>query len=164
MTTNHLSSIRSCYEFVGRARLKIDMATFSRLPLHELPSPCRAFLYAVLQLNRGKTAHAMSFLRKAKEKTRRAEELAYVLFMEGLVLLTTGEPGQAIALYKTCAEACKGSGDKGLRFDALVLLSAIYVALGEPETARPFELEAALIMPRGFLPTRKSKKGEQTPL
>jgi tetratricopeptide (TPR) repeat protein len=157
MTNKHLSSIRSCYEFVGRARLKIDMATFSRLPLQELPSPCRAFLYAVLQLNRGKTTHAMSFLRKAKEKTVRADELAYVLFMEGLLLLTSGEAGEAIALYKTCAEACKGSGDKGLRFDALVLLSAIYVTLGEPEMARPYELEAALIMPRIAQPKRRSE-------
>ncbi len=164
MTTNHLSSIRSCYEFVGRARLKIDMATFSRLPLQELPSSCRAFLYAVLQLNRGKTTHALSFLRKAKEKTLRAEDLTYVLFIEGLLLLTSGEPGQAIALYKTCAEACKGSGDKGLRFDALLLLSSIYVALGEPEMARPFELEAALIMPRIAPPGRGREKGDQTPL
>ncbi len=139
------------------------MAAFSRLPLHTLPSPCRAFLYAVLQLNRGKTGHAMSFLRKAEEEIIKVEELAYVLFLEGMVLLMSGKQGQAIALYKKCAESCKGSGDKSLRFDALLLLCSIYVALGQPEMAKPYEKEAALMMPRTVPGRRRSEKGEQTP-
>ena len=164
MKRNHLSSIRSCYEFVGRARLRMDMATFSRLPLQDLPSPCRAFLYAVLELNRGRTTHALAFLRKAKEENSKAGEVAYVLFIEGMVLLTSGDPGKAIALYKTCAESCKGSGDRSLRFDALLLLSSIYMALGEPEMAKPYEKEAALIMPRAMLKRRGSRELEQPPL
>ncbi len=139
------------------------MADFSRLPLHELPSPCRAFLYAVLQLNRGRNAHALSFVRKAEEEIVEVRELAYVLFLEGMVLLTSGKEGQAIALYKKCAESCKISGDKGLRFDALLLLCSIYVALGLPEMAKPYEKEAALLMPRTMPRGRRREKGEQTP-
>jgi tetratricopeptide (TPR) repeat protein len=163
MKRNLLSTIRSCYEFVGRARLELDMTAFSRLPLHTLPPQCRAFLYAVLQLNRGKSGHALSFVHKAEEKIIGVEELAYVLFLEGMALLTSGKQGEAIALYKKCADSCKSSGDKGLRFDALLLLCSIYVALGLPEMAKPYEKEAALIMPRTMPGRRRSEKGEQTP-
>ncbi|MGD0656863.1 MAG: hypothetical protein ABSD38_02235 [Syntrophorhabdales bacterium] len=163
MKRNLLSTIRSCYEFVGRARLELDMAAFSRLPLHALPPQCRAFLYAVLQLNRGRAGHALSFVRKAEEEIVEVEELAYALFLEGMALLTSGKQGQAIALYKKCAESCKSSGDKGLRFDALLLLCSIYVALGLPEMAKPYEKEAALLMPRTMPGRRRSEKGERTP-
>jgi tetratricopeptide (TPR) repeat protein len=163
MKRNLLSTIRSCYEFVGRARLELDMTAFSRLPLHTLPPQCRAFLYAVLQLNRGKAGHALSFVRKAEEEIIGVEELAYVLFLEGMALLTSGKQAEAIALYKKCADSCKSSGDKGLRFDALLLLCSIYVALGLPEMAKPYEKEAALIMPRTMPGRRRSEKGEQTP-
>ena len=163
MRRNPLSDIRSCYEFVGRARLELDMAAFSRLPLHRVPSPCRAFLYAVLQLNRGRNDHALSFVRKAEEEITDSGELAYAVFVEGMALLTSGRQVQAIALYKKCAEWCKSSGDKGLRFDALLLLCSIYMALGQPEMAKPYEKEAALIMPRTLLGRRKNEKGEQNP-
>jgi len=139
------------------------MAAFATLPLHALPSPCRAFLYAALQLNRGRNDHALSFARKAKEEIVEVEELAYVLFVEGMALLTSGRQEEAIAVYKTCEDLCRSSGDKGLRFDALLLLCSIYMALGEPEMARPYEKEAALIMPRRLLGKRKNKKGGQTP-
>jgi tetratricopeptide (TPR) repeat protein len=163
MRRNPLSTIRSCYEFVGRARLHLDMAAFTGLPLHALPSPCRAFLYAVLELNRGKNDHALSFARKAEEEIIEVKELAYALFVEGMALLTSGRQEQAISVYKMCEDLCKSSGDKGLRFDALLLLCSIYMALGEPEMARPYEKEAALIMPRRLLGKGKNEKGKQTP-
>ncbi len=108
MDHKHLSNIRSCYEFVGRAQLRIDMSTFSQLPLHELPPLSREFLYAVLQLNRGKVGHALGFIRQAKESAAKAEELVYALYVEGLLLLLLGESGEAIDRYKTCAEMSAG--------------------------------------------------------
>lgn len=148
MATRHLSSIHSCYEFVGRAQLRIDTAKFTELPLSELPPLCRQFLYAVLQLNRGKAEHALAFIRQAKESVVKAEELTYVLYVEGLLLLITGETYQAIERYKTCAEMCKLTDDKKLLFDALLLLSSIYATLGEPALSKVYEQQAALIMPK----------------
>lgn len=148
MATKHLSNIRSCYEFVGRAQLKIDMATFARLPLHELAPLARQFLYAVLQLNRGKAAHALAFIRQAKENATRPWELAYVLYTEGLLLLILGESDEAISLYKACIEICGQIGEKGLHFDALLLLSSVYMTMGEPAIAKAYERQAALILPR----------------
>ncbi len=148
MATKHLSDIRSCYQFVGRAQLKIDMSTFTQLPLHELPPLCRQFLYAVLQLNRGKAEHALGFIRQAKESAVKAEELAYALYVEGLLLLLVGESSEAIDRYKTCAEMCRQTGDKTLHFDALLLLSSVYLTMGEPALARVYEQQAALILPR----------------
>jgi tetratricopeptide (TPR) repeat protein len=153
MATKHpspkrLSNIRSCYEFVGRAQLKIDMAAFARLPLQEMTPIARQFLYAVLQLNRGKAAHALAFIRQAKESATKPHELAYVLYAEGLLLLILGESDEAIGLYKTCIEICGQIGEKGLHFDALLLLSSVYTTMGEPAIARVYEQQAALILPR----------------
>jgi len=148
MANKHLSDIRSCYEFVGRARLRIDMSTFSQLPLHELPPLSRQFLYAVLQMNRGKAGHALGFIRQAKKSAAKMEELAYALYVEGLLLLLLGESGEAIGRYKACAEMCRQTGDKALHFDALLLLSSIYMTMGEPALARVYEQQAALILPR----------------
>jgi tetratricopeptide (TPR) repeat protein len=148
MTTKPLSDIHSCYEFVGRAQLKIDMETFCGLPLHELPPLSRQFLYAVLELNRGKAAHALGFIRQAKESAVKPKELAHALYVEGLLLLLTGEADKAIERYKTCVEMCRVTGDKALHFDALLLLSSIYMTIGEPALARVYEQQAALILPR----------------
>src|SRR5208282_539894 len=132
MATEELSDIRSCYQFVGRAQLRIDMATFAPLPLHRLPILSRLFLYAVLQLNRGKEEHALAFIRQAKERALTTRNLAYVVLVEGLLLLLLGEPDEAIDCYKTCTDMCRRTGDRPLHFDALLLLSSIYTTMGEP--------------------------------
>ncbi len=148
MATEELSDILSCYKFVGRAQLRIDMATFAGLPLHELPVMSRLFLYAVLQLNRGKEEHALAFIRQAKERALTTKDLAYVVYVEGLLLLLLGEPDESIGCYKTCTEMCSQTGDKLLHFDALLLLSSIYSTLGDPDKAKIYERQAALMMPR----------------
>lgn len=124
------------------------MAQFSQLPLSDLPPLSRQFLYAVLQLNRGKAEHGLAFIRQAKKSVAKAEDLTYVLYVEGLLLLITGETYTAIERYKTCAEMCKLTDDKKLLFDALLLLSSIYATMGEPALAKVYEQQAALIMPK----------------
>lgn len=146
--TKQSSDIRSCYELVGRAQMKIDTAAFVELPLHEMTPLCRQFLYGVLQINRGKAAHAQGFIRQAKENAGTPEELAYVLYAEGLILLILGDSDKAIGRYKMCVEICRQTGDKALHFDALLLLSSVYATLGEPALARVYEQQAALILPR----------------
>jgi len=116
--------------------------------LHDLPVLSRQFLYAVLQLNRGKEEHALGFIRQAKESALKIEELAYVVYVEGLLLLLLGRPDAAIGRYKSCTEMCRRTGDRELHFDALLLLSSIYVTMGEPVQARAYEQQAALMLPR----------------
>jgi tetratricopeptide (TPR) repeat protein len=124
------------------------MDTFVELPLHELTPLARQFLYAVLQLNRGKAAHALAFIRQAKENASKPHQLAYVMYVEGLLLLILGESDEAIGLYKTCIEICRQIGEKGLHFDALLLMSSVYMTMGEPALARVYEQQAAMILPR----------------
>ena len=116
MAHKQLSDIRSCYELVGRAQLKIDTAAFAQLPLHEISPLCRQFLYAVLQLNRGKANHALGFIKQAKKRAAKPDELAHVLYTEGLILLVLGETDAAIGRYKICIEMCRQNRRQGAPF------------------------------------------------
>ena len=124
------------------------MTAFLDIPVSDLPALCRSFLYAVLQMNRGRYEHALSFVRQAKETACSPEELAYVLFVEGFLFVVTGANDLAILRYKACAQTCEISGVKKLQADALLLLSSIYLTMGEPAMARVYEKEAAFVLPR----------------
>jgi tetratricopeptide (TPR) repeat protein len=143
-----LSDIRACYEFVGRERLSIDVRRIVELPMDQANPSCRAFLYAILEMTRGKVKRAMGFIQQAKEHASDIEELTYVLYVEGVLLSLEGDYQQAIARHTRCAEVCKLTGDKRLESDALLYLSNVYLKLGEPAIAKVYEKEAALIMPR----------------
>ena len=143
-----LSDIRSCFDSVGREKLAIDSARMAQLPLDSVSSACRAFLYAVLELNRGKLKRAIRFISQAREQAEDIEELSYVLHVEGVLLSMRGEYRQAVAKHVRCAEICKLTGDKLLGCEALLRLSGLHLKLGEPAMAQVYEKEAALIMPR----------------
>jgi tetratricopeptide (TPR) repeat protein len=143
-----LSDIRACYEFVGRERLSIDVGRIVELPMDQANPSCRAFLYAILEMTRGKVKRALGFIRQAREHAADIEELTYVLYVEGVLLSLEGDYQQAIARQTRCAEVCRLTGDKRLESDALLYLSNIYLKLGEPAIAKVYEKEAALTMPR----------------
>ncbi len=143
-----LSDIRACYEFVGRERLSLDVARMIDLPIDRATPSCRSFLYAVLEMNRGKAKRALDFIRQARENVADIEELTYVLYVEGVLLTQRADCQQAIARQTRCAEVCRLTGDKRLEADALLQLSQIYLKLGEPAIAKVYEKEAALTMPR----------------
>ena len=143
-----LSDIRSCFDSVGREKLSIDSARMAQLPLDSVSSSCRAFLYAVLELNRGKLKRAIRFINQAREQADDIEELSYVLHVEGVLLSLRGDYRQAVAKHVRCAEICRLTGDRHLGCEALLRLSGLYIKLGEPAMAEVYEKEAALIMPR----------------
>jgi len=143
-----LSDIRSCFEFVGREKLTLDAARIAGLPLDQASSSCRAFLYAVLELNRGKLKRAMGFIKQAREQADAIDELAYVLHVEAVLLSLMGDWRRAIARQLRCVQICKLTGNKHLGCDALLHLSSLYLKLGEPAVAEVYEKEAALMMPR----------------
>ena len=142
------SDIRACYEFVGRERLSLDVGRMVELPMDRANPSCRAFLYAILEMNRGKVKRALDFIQQAREHVADIEELTYVLYVEGVLLSLRGDYQQAIARQTRCAEVCRLTGDKRLESDALLHLSHIYLKLGEPAIAKVYEKEAALAMPR----------------
>ncbi|MGD0231225.1 MAG: hypothetical protein ABSC19_12850 [Syntrophorhabdales bacterium] len=143
-----LSDIRSCFEFVGRDKLHIDVSGMAELPLGSTSSWCRAFLYAILELNRGKLKRALSFIRQARDRVADIEELPYVLYVEAVLLSLLSDHERAVVRQSRCAEICRLTGDKRLESDALLHLSSLYLKLGEPAIAKAYEREAALIMPR----------------
>ncbi len=143
-----LSDIRSCFEYVGREKLAIDSARMGQLPLDSVSSSCRAFLYAVLELNRGKLKRAINFMSRAREQADDIEDLSYVLYVEGVLLSMCGDYKQAVKKQVRCAEICKLTGDRQLGCDTLLRLSTLHIKLGEPAMAQVYEKEAALIMPR----------------
>ena len=118
------------------------------LPMDRANPSCRAFLYAVLEMTRGKVDRAMGFIQQAREQAADIEELTYVLYVEGVLLTRAGDYQQAVARQTRCAEVCKLTGDKRLESDALLYLSNVYLKLGEPAIAKVYEKEAALVMPR----------------
>lgn len=140
--------IRACYEFVGRERLSLDVARMIELPMDRATSSCRAFLYAILEMNREKVERSLDFIRQAREHVADIEELTYVLYVEGVLLSLRGDHQQAIVRQTRCAEVCRLTGDKHLESDALLHLSHIYLKLGEPAIAKVYEKEAALATPR----------------
>ena len=118
------------------------------LPMDQANPSCRAFLYAILEMTRGKVKRALGFIQQAREHAADIEELTYVLYVEGVLLSREGDYQQAIARQTRCAEVCRLTGDKLLESDALLRLSSVYLKLGEPAIAKVYEKEAALVMPR----------------
>ncbi len=143
-----LSDIRACYEFVGREQLSIDISRMAELPMDHANPSCRAFLYAILEMGRGKAKRALRFIQQAREHAADIEELTYVLYVEGVLLSLEGNYQQAIVRQARCAEICKLTGDQRLESDALLHLSKVYLKLGEPAIAKVYEKEAALVLPR----------------
>jgi tetratricopeptide (TPR) repeat protein len=143
-----LSDIRACFEFVGRERLSLDIGRMVDLPMDQASSSCRAFLYAVLEMNRRKLDRSLDFIRQAREQASDVDELTYVFYVEGVLLCLIGDYEQAIARQTRCAEICRLTGNGDLESDALLYLSHIYLKLGEPAIAKVFEKEAALAMPK----------------
>ncbi len=143
-----LYDIRACYEFVGREQLSLDVSRMVEMPMDQANPSCRAFLYAVLEMNRGKVQRGLDFIQQAREHAADIEELTYVLYVEGVLLTLAGDYQQAITRQTRCTEVCRLTGDKRLESDALLHLSNIYLKLGEPAIAKVYEKEAALVMPR----------------
>jgi tetratricopeptide (TPR) repeat protein len=146
MTT--LSDIRSCFEFVGRGRLHIDVSGMIDLPMDDAPSLCRDFIYEVLEKNRGKIRRALAFIRQARESVSDIEDLTYVLYVEAVLLTLRSDYRQAVTRQARCAEICRLTGDKRLESDALLHLASLYLKLGQPAIAKVYEKEAALVLPR----------------
>ena len=129
-------------------KMKIDASVFCQYSLEALPPAGRSLMYAVLALNRGRLAQALSFIRLGRENVFNSEELAYLLYIEGILQFVGGNHSQAIECHKRCADLCWDSGDRELRCDVLLYLATIYLSIGEPAVAKVYEKEAALIMPR----------------
>ena len=86
-----LSDIRACYDFVGRERLSLDVGRMADLPMDRATPSCRAFLYAILEMNRGKPERSLDFIQQAREHVSDIEELTYVLYVEGVLLSFRGD-------------------------------------------------------------------------
>jgi hypothetical protein len=148
MTKQVLKDIRSCYEATKQMKLKMTASTFCRFSVASLPPAGKAYMYSVLALNKGRLEQALSFIRLGRENIHSAEELAYLLYLEGILQFVGGNHSQAIECHKRCADLCWDSGDQELRCDVLLYLATIYLSLGEPAVAKVYEKEAALLMPR----------------